>query len=338
MGLKSRIDEKYEGGVDALSKFVHGLVQLTDDDLWACSFMVYTDAVRFMEQLQQAGVESSQGPDPDLVLVNEFDSSVSANCDWLEIGRSERAVIVKRTGAAADPLIAPQGWTPEHGSGNYLGEDVEFLRMDGNVSVYFDRQKGCETYVRRSEPDPYEVYIEESRVIEQHLINPGAPVLTGEAVVTRIRQAITNLEWVLESFPQDWRIHYFNGKAKQAIGDLDGAYLSLKNAYLQQPNLETIPREFTGICLQLGRADEAVQAAQKAAALEPDNAHTLSNLACAYLIAGQIAEAVRSINAVLKLNSEDAISQRIGLIINEVIAGTRTQPQNPSQMMSIKGT
>ena len=89
------------------------------------------------------------------------------------------------------------------------------------------------------------------------------------------------------------------------------------------------------------KGDEAVQIGQKAAAMQPDNSETLGNLACAYLIAAKIPEAVATIQAAMALNADDRINLRIQAMINEVATGKRpqprclgdlTRPSKPSQM------
>jgi hypothetical protein len=86
VGLKSRIDEKFAGGVEALTQAAPNQMVLADDDLWRCSFMVCAEAERFVESLASSDLNGSTGPDPDLVIVNEFDLSVSPYCEWLEVG------------------------------------------------------------------------------------------------------------------------------------------------------------------------------------------------------------------------------------------------------------
>ena len=59
---------------------------LGDDDIWRCSFMSNDDAGAFIKKLQALGLNASTGPNPDVVLVNEFDQEVYPYCEWLETG------------------------------------------------------------------------------------------------------------------------------------------------------------------------------------------------------------------------------------------------------------
>ena len=44
---------------------------IQDKHIWCCSFMAETDALRFMKELEELGLNVSQGPDSDVVLMNE---------------------------------------------------------------------------------------------------------------------------------------------------------------------------------------------------------------------------------------------------------------------------
>ncbi|MEQ1902576.1 MAG: hypothetical protein ABL888_00155 [Pirellulaceae bacterium] len=72
----------------------------------------------------------------------------------------------------------------------------------------------------------------------------------------------------------------------------------------------------------------------KAAAIHPDDAETLGNLACAYLLAARIPEATKTINAAIALNATDPINNLLKRIITEVATGTRPQPTQITELTS----
>ncbi|HEY3965137.1 MAG TPA: tetratricopeptide repeat protein, partial [Planctomycetaceae bacterium] len=271
---------------------------MADDDLWRCSFMTVADAERFLNRLQQSGLNTNQGPDSDFVLVDEFDQSMTPYCEWLHVAQWDKGVIGWRAGTEPRTVTARDGWSPEKGSGlqslSCNDENLEFRRLDGNVAVYFDKRQGREMYVGQVLPDPDEVFKAASQLIVDHCFDPDHARLTGDAE-TMVRQATASLEGLVQRFPDAWRVHFFIGKGKQAIGELQAAYGSLRRAHELETETESVPREFAGVCLELGKADEAVEVGQKAAALRPDNVESLTNLACAYLIAGRLNEAATTI-------------------------------------------
>ena len=65
---------------------------LYDKDLWTCSFMAKADAEAFMKTLDKNGLNTTQGPESDAVLVTEFDQSIYPYCEWLNTGQWEKAV------------------------------------------------------------------------------------------------------------------------------------------------------------------------------------------------------------------------------------------------------
>lgn len=331
VALKDRIEENFDGGLDAFAKFIPNNTALSDNHLWRCSFMVLPDAVHFLGQLQQVGFNTDQGPDPDLVLVNEFDLTVEPYCEWLQVAQWDRGVIAWREGTTPEQVVAREGWSPEQGSGmSYVKDgdldDMEFLRTEDGIHVYFDKQQGREVYVGRTQPDPDVIFKTAAGVIREHgqFNEKAAPNRPGSDVV--LRQAIQDLEGLTRQHPNSWQIYFFIGKGWQALGEFDQAYQAFRRAFEAEQNTEAVLRELAGVCLELGKGDEAVMIAQKAAVLEPDNPATLANLACAYTIAGRIPEAVTTVNAALKLRPDDVVGLRLKEMIAEITTGVRPQP------------
>jgi hypothetical protein len=90
---------------------------LGDDHIWSCSFMAQVDAEKFLQILADLGLNVSQGPDSDVVLVNEFDRSIDPYCEWLATGAWEKAVIAWKAGTRPESVVAREGWDPQVGSG-----------------------------------------------------------------------------------------------------------------------------------------------------------------------------------------------------------------------------
>jgi tetratricopeptide (TPR) repeat protein len=85
-------------------------------------------------------------------------------------------------------------------------------------------------------------------------------------------------------------------------------------------------------CLELGRAEEGVMAAERAIALNPSDAGLYANEALAYLIAGRNADALKSVEESLRLDPKDEISQSVKRMIEEVMSGKRPQPKKMSDI------
>ena len=339
VGRKDHIDDIYPGGVEALTASAPNSTVLADDHLWRCSFMAMSDARRFVRRLTDAGFEVARGPDSDFVIVNEFDLCIEPYCEWLQVKQWNKGVIAWLTGTVPKTLIAREGWTPEIGSGLVFAEsrnnpNLKFLRVEGNLEVYFDKAQGSEVYIGRTHFDPETVFRVSADVIRKHMINPGHPPVSG-VIAETVRKAVSDLETLGREYADSWRLHFCIGKGKHAVGDLDGALLSLRRAYELEKETESVPREYAGICLELGYADEAVQVGEKAAALKPDNSETLGNLACAYLFAGRLEEANTTIGSALKLDANDSVNQLLRRMIADVASGRRPQPKMFSDLTRV---
>src|SRR5262249_40405375 len=86
---KSRIQRLLDDPAFAIPN----LTAFNDEHIWKCSFMVPGDAKKFLQTLEVLGLNVSQGPDSDVVLVNEVDHSIDPYCEWLSIGTWQKAVI-----------------------------------------------------------------------------------------------------------------------------------------------------------------------------------------------------------------------------------------------------
>ncbi|WP_339745599.1 tetratricopeptide repeat protein [uncultured Rubinisphaera sp.] len=310
---------------------------IADDHLWASSFMTHQDAVKYRESLDELDINGTQGPDSDLVIINEFDQSVTPYCEWLASTRWEKAIIAWKVGTDPQKLFAYEGWDPKVGSGLIFGtkedmKEMEFLRVEGNIEVYRDKRTGKELFIGRTST-PVEAYFKSaSEVIRKHFHNPGQPFLTGTAA-EEVQESLSMLDQVLAEEPDWWNALWFYGKGHSAVGNTEKAYQAFRRAFELEKNVEAIPRELAGACLSLNKFEEAVEVNQHAASLRPDNSPTIGNLAIAYLLAGKIPEAEKTIHAALKLDPTDKINLNIQKTINDVSSGVRSQPKTFEDLM-----
>jgi tetratricopeptide (TPR) repeat protein len=334
-----RAAELLPGGIDALAHEGNGSAG-KDSYLWRCCFMADVDGEALFERLRARGLNAAPGPDPDMVLVNEFDLEVHPYCEWLVVSRVERAVIAWIAGTTPETVIATSGWSFEKGSGLQRAQEndahLKFLRVEVNgLEVYFDENAQKEVYIARNTPSAEALdwrFVNGAKHISK--VEPGQPAVTGRRA-DEIRSAIDELEIVATHAPESWQTHFMIGKGWQAVGELQKAFDSLRRANELTTDNESLPREFAGLCLDMGLADEAVQAGERAASLKPDNHETLGNLACAYLIGGKYTEASRSIDAALRLQPADPINQNLRGIIADVVSGRRPQPKCLKDLMRV---
>ena len=127
---------------------------------------------------------------------------------------------------------------------------------------------------------------------------------------------------------------FFCGKGYIALGQYGAAYRHFSKGNQLDPEVEGYARELGGVCLELGKFDEAVVIGEKAAALKPDDWETLGNLSITYLMAQRIDAARKAIASALKINPDDNVNQNLHALIESVANGQREQPMS---MKDIRG-
>lgn len=305
---------------------------LGDDHIWRCSFLAMADAEKFMMTLQKLELNTSQGPDSDAVLVSEFDGSIEPYCEWLTTAAWDKALIGWKTGTHPKTVVAREGWDPKVGSGLRFRDPTElehlkFLRLEDKVEVFLDTRTGEEIYLGRTSTPVDALFLKAAEIIRKHYVTAGEPNLTGNAAL-EVSKATEMLQSVVAEKPDWWNAQWFYGKGLFALGKHELAYQAFRRAYALENQVEAILRELVGVCLELGRFDEAVKVAEQAVKLAPDNSHLIGNLALAYLMAGRIEQARKSIDAAIRIAPGDSINQLISQILLEILQGTRAVPKS----------
>jgi tetratricopeptide (TPR) repeat protein len=251
-------------------------------------------------------------------------------------------VIAWKAGTRPESVTAHEGWDPKVGSGFYFHDanahdNLEFLRLQDNVEVYMNKETGKEMYIGRTSTPVEALFKTASQIIGRHFVTAGEKPVCGKAAED-VASAIKMLDKVLAAVPDSWNAHWFHGKGQMAIGNFELAYQSLQHAYELEKNAEVVPRELAGVCLELGKFDEAVRVSENAAVLKPDDAGVLGNLALVYLLAGRIDEAQKSIAAAIKIAKNDKINNYLSQVIHEVAEGKRPRPLTLAELSSMQTT
>lgn len=143
-----------------------------------------------------------------------------------------------------------------------------------------------------------------------------------------ITRGIALLDAVIVFNPTNWSAYFMVGKGREAVGEPEKAFQAFAKSYEIQPDHPGVAREYAGACLRLGKATEAVAAAERAVRLSPSDPTHYSNLALAYTIAGRISEAKDAITKSLAIAPNNQTSLAVRRIVNEIADGKRRQPDN----------
>lgn len=310
-----------------------------DGHIWKCSFMAEADARQFLSELSERGLNLSQGPNPDGVIVCEFDQSVEPYCEWLALGKWEKAIIAWLQGTEPETIAAPEGWDPALGSGLVIQDpetlkDLVFLRaeQEGRIEIWLNKKTGEEVTLARTSASAERRFEEAARVIGANMIQPGQRSLVGKARKD-VEEATKVMGELREIASSSWKVFFFYGKGLSALGQKELAYEAFQKAVELETEVELIPCELAGVCLELGRFEEAVKVAEKAVCLQPDNPHSLGNLALAYLLAARLTEARKTIDAALRRDPGDKINALTSGVLTRIESGQCRQPQSYQELL-----
>ena len=148
----------------------------------------------------------------------------------------------------------------------------------------------------------------------------------------RLKHALSLFERVLGLAPENWSAMWLVGKVHQRLGDGGAALAWFERAYQVNPSQPDVAREAALCAMDIGRGDAAVVYAHRATQIEPESPGLHANLALAYLLAGSIEEAQRSIERSLAADASDTISQTIRAIIQHFAANGRTPPKTTTEL------
>lgn len=328
---------RYPGGEVTFQANVPNGTFCTDGVLSRVGFMVDQDAAEYLKELGSLGLEVRDGS--DAVICDAMEGLTRPPCEWLQFGHFKKACIAWQRGERVETIVGPTGWNPDEQTLTYATKEeakrrLRFLRNEGHVQVFWDTEGDKEVYVGRTGPPLEELFDKAGPMVTANLRNPGSPVDVSKAVI--LNRAIEMLEIIDDKAPGNWRVCWLLGKAWHALGRSDRAHEWLMKAFEHEKEETVIPRELSGICLELGKGAEAVQVSEHAIGCEPDSHELIGNLAVAYLIDGRVKEAETTIQAALRRNPQDLVNKTLQRLIGEVAKGRRPQPKNLFELTGVK--
>ena len=189
-----------------------------------------------------------------------------------------------------------------------------------------DKRSGAEVYLGRTRT-PEALFQTACEAIRPHFKIPGEAPITGDDA-DEVNSAVADLEKLISDYPDFSQAMFFCGKGYIALGQYGAAYRHFAKGYDLEPNVEGYARELGGVCLELGKFDEAVVIGEKAAALKPDDRETLGNLSIIYLMAERTDAARKAIHSALKIDPDDKVNQNLLALIESVANGEHPQPKS----------
>lgn len=156
------------GSFEAFKQIAPNDTLVTDAELMRIGFMVPDDVKRFVDLLEQEGLQYVRdGKAIDVVVVDQM-RGPAAPCEWLEFGKigiaGGKVSAAGFKGSTSTQLFTPEGWKFEGSLSQTFGfvpkdqEDrsLRFIRHEDGLDVYFNPLTGWEIFVGRTNSEDNE--------------------------------------------------------------------------------------------------------------------------------------------------------------------------------------
>ena len=314
--------------------------------------MVEADARTFATAVATASLVMTETDLVSQIAVVRQGEGFAYPCDWLQVGLFDGHPAAWLAGEDRGSLYIPEGEriasidlipTEELRTAfDFVG-----LKGDGKVEVYRHKVTGEIRYVGRpyhpsdrkwwqfwKPPDvtPLDndsagkLYTAACSLITPYVAHQlEAPPLAAPAR-KHLQKGCEMLSRVLDFNPQIWGALWYRGIAHRGLRQLEPAYDDFRAAYALEKTNPSVGREFTGICIALGRGPEAVQVSRELLDKYPDDASLISNYALSLLISGNIPEAEAAAEHSLRIEPSDRVTQTLAEFIASVKANRISRP------------
>ncbi len=152
-----------------------------------------------------------------------------------------------------------------------------------------------------------------------------------------LNESIKLFSKALEINPKSWQAYWMTGKAYQALGETESAYISFRTAYSIMPNNPDVLNEYLGEALATKRTEEAFNIAREGVKSFPKHVGLVANYAIALLLNQQIDMAYSVVEEAIKLDPQDHITKNVLELVKEVKSGKRQCPRSIYDLWTSSG-
>lgn len=345
----STIEALFPGGLASFARSCPNQTYCTDGTVSRVGFMTTIDARTFICQLVTAGLASSVAKaHSEIALVAQGQGFIDP-CDWLQLGlfdghscvwlaNTDRGNLsIPRSELKSDPNSRIVTFRTEE-----LNATCEFvgLREDGKVEVYRNKKTGEFLYIgrplqlqpvrkwwqiwKRSGQLPVDASTHDQMFAGAwDLIKPYIQYQLADAPLDRasrkqLYRACEMLGRIIQFNPSNWEALWAAGIANKCLRQLGPAYTAFRRAYALEKENPSVGRELSGICIALGKGEEAVRISRELMDRNPKDVGLISNHALALLVAGRIEAAAAAVENALRLEPGDRITENLAKFITAV--------------------
>jgi len=325
------LEERWRGGLDGFRRGAPNNTFCCDGDLAGVSFMASEDAAAFVRKLEFHGLVHLERERCKDIAVASDRQGLLEPCAWLRVVRTDPWCTVTLLGRPAGPPAGPRWWDPDgppptaQVPDEEVGRYFRFLEVRDRVCSFEDTRTGTLRYAAALHgaalarmlslrlrhlvdstqgpsaalEDCDDDALDDARVQaltlageEAERIADASPLLTTQALLLAARLARVARLW--EVAARRWEAF------TERVPAFVGGWL-----------------ELTWCRNRLGAHELALEAAERAVALEPTGPAALGNLAATLHELGRDAEAAATIRQALELVPDDgvnrAIARRLGI-------------------------
>ena len=345
------IEARFPGGMKSFVSSCPNQTFCTDGNISRVAFMVTDDARIFISRLVDAGLASSVAEARTEIALVTQGQGFDYPCDWLQLGLFDGHPCAWLAGSDRGSLFIPEFDLNSKivtTSAEEFRESFEFvgLKANGKVAVYRHKKTGEIRYlgrpfhpahkwwqfwkrpaqfpVNRSNHD--EIFEAACNLIKPYIEHQLTDAPLDRAARKQLKRAREILGRIIEFNPSNWAALWAVGIANKCLRDLAAAYAAFQMAYALEKENPNVGRELSGICMALGKAEEAVRISREVVDRNPQNASLISNHALALLIAGNIHEAEIAVESALRLEPDDQITRSLAKFIAAVRTNQAPRP------------
>lgn len=338
------INARFPGGHPAFERASPNSTYRSDGTIAGISFMVLADAWTFVRALTRHGlIDPSTAPSSDVAVIDQA-AGFLAPCDWLTIDLTtfelpDRGVVSAAIAWAGETrpasFSAPPGWTPrvmQPVSEAELETAYELVKVErrpqsgGAVATYRHRQTGERLYIARPQIEgqtPHEGFAALQQMLATVMSAPISRTRADKIDELRARAAAL-VEETRGAERGPLMIQGIAARLARRWADAERTFRKVTELW---PNHLDGWLELTWALASLDRPEEALAAAERGAAVNPESPAALGNVASALLQNGRANEALPIIDRALQLDPTNQLNQRLREHITEAAATPEPAPE-----------
>jgi hypothetical protein len=323
------IEARWKGGLEGFRRSVPNRAYCCDGDLAGVGFMAADDAEAFVRKLDFHGLRHLEDDRCKDVAVVSHDHGLLHPCSWVQVGRCGPWRTVTLLGRGEEAPVGPAWWDPDAPPPTTQVSNEEFARCFRFLEL---REKVCSFEDTRSGTTKYITTLHGAALAGmlglrlRHLTASTAPLadalesaatgVVDQPAVDALLSAADEAERMAEvCAPLASQALYLAARSSRIARAWGLAARRWEAFTRREPDFVAGWLELTWCRNMLGEHERALEAAEQAVAVEPDNHAALGNLAGTLHELGRDEEAFATLRRALSLAPDDPVNRSIARAI-----------------------